>query len=167
MPWHDLQTDLYEGKLPQEMEDLYKSSVSDPEGSSFALCKRMQVAEQLLRYCNRDREKCELIGVNSSWLTSTKGILSIPDGNTTSLGWEPFQIGGGSLLLDGVFASPALFPEWVELLNGHGLLGFKEHASKYVSEFKRLAASGSVEEPFPVEQCPIEPVEIFAIEAGS
>jgi hypothetical protein len=162
MPWCDLEFERYAGKLPAELSDLYLANVTDLQGSSLALCRELDIAKQFLGYCNRDQRKCELIAVHSPKLASIKGTIDVDD-VLLEAGWEPFQIGGGSLLVDGVFAAPDRFPNWKEKLNANGLLSSLEECGKYILEYQRLAGAGLLEELFPVRHHPIESVEVFSL----
>jgi hypothetical protein len=163
MPWCDIDFDLYDGKLPGEVRDLYSANVSDLQGSGFALCRVPEIASKLLEYCNRDRQQGELIAVYSPRLASMKGTIRIASVPLEHQGWEPFQIGGGSLLADGIFALPYQFPAWPQKLNNNGLLMSVEESFQYISEYQHLIKAGLLEEIFPTELCPIEPVEIWSV----
>lgn len=163
MPWCDIDFDLYDGKLPGEVRDLYSANVSDLQGSGFSFCRVPEIAIELLEYCNRDRQQCELIAVYSLRLASVKGTIQIANVPLEHQGWEPFQIGGGSLLVDGVFAMPYQFPTWQQKLNDNGLLTSAEECLQYISEYQHLVRAGLAEEIFPAELCPIEPVEIWSV----
>jgi hypothetical protein len=163
MPWCDIDFDLYDGKLPGEVRDLYSANVSDLQGSGFALCRVPEIASKFLEYCNRDQQQCELIAVYSARLASMKGTIRIANVPLEHQGWEPFQIGGGSLLVDGIFAEPYQFPTWQQKLNDNGLLTSAEECLQYISEYQHLIKAGLLEEIFPVELCLIEPVEIWSV----
>jgi hypothetical protein len=163
MPWCDIDFDLYDGKLLCEVRDLYSANVSDLQGSGFALCRVPEIASKFLEYCNRDQQQCELIAVYSARLASMKGTIRIANVPLEHQGWEPFQIGGGSLLVDGIFAEPYQFPTWQQKLNDNGLLTSAEECLQYISEYQHLIKAGLLEEIFPVELCPIEPVEIWSV----
>jgi hypothetical protein len=92
-----------------------------------------------------------------------KGTIQIANVPLEHQGWEPFQIGGGSLLVDGIFAEPYQFPTWQQKLNDNGLLTSAEECLQYISEYQHLIKAGLLEEIFPVELCPIEPVEIWSV----
>ena len=92
-----------------------------------------------------------------------KGTIHIANVPLKHQGWDPFQIGGGSLLVDGIFTVPNQFPTWQEKLNDNGLLTSAEEGLQYISEYQQLTGAGLLEEIFPVEQCPIEPVEILSV----
>ncbi len=163
MPWCDINFDLYGGKLPGELRNLYSANVSDLQGSGFVFCRVLEIAGRFLEYCNRDQQKCELIAVFSPRLASMKGTIQIAKAPLEHQGWEPYQIGGGSLLVDGVFAEPYQFPTWQQKLNDNGLLTSAEECLQYISEYQHLVRAGLLEEIFPVELCPIEPVEILSV----
>jgi hypothetical protein len=163
MPWCDLNFDRYAGKLPGELRDLFLVSVTDLQGSGFGLCRAIEIANGFLEYCNRGQQKCKLIAVYSKTLASMKGTIHIADDLLKHQGWEPCQIGGGSLFLDGIFAVPSQFPTWQENLNDNGLLSSAEESLRYISEYQQLAGAGLLEEIFPAELCPIEPVEVLAV----
>jgi hypothetical protein len=163
MPWCDIDFDLYGGRLPDEIRDLYSVNVSDLQGSGFALCRVPEIAAKLLDYCNRAQRQCELIAVYSPRLASMKGTIRIANVPLDHLGWEPFQIGGGSLLVDGIFAAPYEIPTWQQKLNDKGLLTSADECLQYISEYQHLVRAGLLEEIFPVELCPIEAVEILSV----
>jgi hypothetical protein len=163
MPWCDIKFDLYDRKLPGELRDLYLANVSDPQGSGFALCRVLEIAGKFLEYCNRDQQNCELIAVYSPRLASMKGTIQIANVPLEHQGWEPFQIGGGSLLADGIFVVPNQFPTWQQKLNDNGLLTSAEESLQYISEYQHLVRAGLLEEIFPAELCPIEPVEVLSV----
>ena len=91
-----------------------------------------------------------------------KGTIQIANDLLEYSGWEPFQIGGGSLLAEGIFVVPDQFPTWREKLNDHGLLTSVAEGLQYISEYQRLVSAGLLEEIFPAELCPIEPIEILS-----
>src|SRR4029077_15708714 len=95
-------------------------------------------------------------------LASMKGTIQIANGLLEHLGWEPYQIGGGSLLICGIFVVPDQFPIWQKKLNDHGLLTSAAEGLQYISEYQRLVAAGLLEEIFPAELCPIEPIEVLS-----
>jgi hypothetical protein len=163
MPWCDIAFEHYASKLPADINDLYLANVTDLQGSGFELCRALDIADRLLEFSNSDRQKCELIALYSPRLAVMKGTMDVDNVPLAHQGWEPFQIGGGSLLLDGIFAVPDQFPTWKERLNTNGLLTSSAECERYVSEYQRLAGTGLLEETFPVELCPIEPVEIFSV----
>jgi len=163
MPRCDIEFDLYDGKLPGEVRDLYSDNVSDLQGSGFALCRVPEIASKFLEYCNRDQQQCELIAVYSPRLASMKGTIKIANVPLEHQGWAPFQIGGGSLLADGIFVEPYQFPAWPQKLNDNGLLTSAEECLQYISEYQHLVRAGLLEEIFPAELCPIEPVEIWSM----
>lgn len=163
MPWCDIQFDLYDRTLPDEVRDLYSANVSDPQGSGFALCRVLGIANTFLEYCNRDQQQCELIAIYSPRLALMKGTIPIANVPLEHQGWESFQIGGDSLLVEGIFAAPNQFPIWQEKLNEHGLLHSAAEGSQYISEYQRLVGDGLLEEIFPEELCPIESVEILSV----
>jgi hypothetical protein len=163
MPWCDIEFDLYDGNLPGDLRDLYSTNVTDLQGSSFALCSVFDVAKTFLEYCNRDQQQCELIAVYSTRLASMKGTIPIANIPLEHQGWEPFQMGGGSLLTDVIFVVPNQFPTWQHKLNYHGLLTSAAECLQYISEYQHLIKAGLLEEIFPSELCPIEPVEILSV----
>jgi hypothetical protein len=165
MPWYDIDRDLRARSLPPELRDLYLATVSDPQGTSFALCKSLESAKRFLEHANHDEEKCELIAIYSPRLASMKGTISISGNSAMSHGWEPFQIGGGSLVVDGIFAVPARFAAWQEKLNESGLLATPADGLLYIEEYQRLAQAGLLEALFPQQQCPIESVEVISVTA--
>jgi hypothetical protein len=167
MPWYDIEADRYVGKLPSELKELYIANVCDSQGSSFALCNRLDIAEQLLQYCNREIQLCELIAVCSARLCSIKGIVAVSDGYLEYGGFEPFQIGGDSLLVNGLFGVSNRFPNWQDKLNRNGLLPTRELASEYVFEYQDLVRSGLLEELFPTNEYPIDLVEILSVKVNS
>ncbi len=161
MPWCDIGFDLYDGKLPRDLKSLYQTKVL--QGGNIDVCPVLDVAEQFLEYCNRERSKCELIAVYSQTLASMKGIVA---GNGSSLehrGWEPFQIGGGSLLDQGVFAAPEHFATWHKRLNANGLLESADDCLLYTSEYQRLVETKVLEELLPFQHYPVEPIDVLSV----
>jgi hypothetical protein len=163
MPWCDINFEFYNRILPGELRDLYVANVADLQGSGFGLCRIIGIANTFLEYCNRDQKKCELIAVHSPTLASMHGTIHLPNDFLEHRGWEPFQIGGGSLLSDGIYAVPTLFPAWEKKLNENGLLRSKEEASKYTSTYRQLADAGLLEELFPTDTSPIEAIHVLSV----
>jgi hypothetical protein len=163
MPWYDIEIDRYAGTLPQTIRDAYESNVHDNEGSSIAICPQIEIAGKLLEYSNRIEQRCELICVFSHALSSIKGITRINDTQIEHYGWDPFQIGGDSLLYEGLFAEPEKFPTWVKGLNHHGLFGAAEDAQRYISDYMRLANERLIEEPLPLDGSQIDPIEVCLV----
>lgn len=163
MPWCDILFDFCDRKLPLEIRELYFANVNDLQGSGFALCRVLEVANELLEYSNRDRPKRELMAVYSPTLASMKGTIAFDDAALEHLGWEPFQIGGGSLFDGGIYAAPNQCSEWRDRLNSNGLLTSAEACVRYTSEYQRLAGVGLLEEIFPADLCPIEPIEVLSV----
>jgi len=121
------------------------------------------IANTFLDYCNRDQQQCELIAIYSPRLALMKGTVKIANVPLEHQGWEPLQIGGDSLLVEGIFASPNRFLRWQEKLNKNGLLASAAEGVRYISEYQRLVADDLLEEIFPEELCPIESVEILSV----
>jgi hypothetical protein len=163
MPWCDLEFAIHDGTLPMGLRELYLANVNDLQGSGFSFCMVLEIAEKFLKYCNRDEQKCELIAEYSPKLALMKGTVHVADDLLVHQGWEPFQIGGGSLLVDGIFAVPHRFPRWHAKLNENGLLTSVEEGLRYISEYQQLAGAGLLEELFPADSYPIEPIEILSV----
>ncbi len=161
MPWCDIDFELYDRKLPKDIRALYTTNVIDVHGSGFSTCTNVEVANRLLRYCNRERQKCEIIAVYSPTLAAMKGEVHVHDNILVRRGLDPFQIGGGSLLIDGIFGSPDLFPGWAERLNDNGLLNTEDEVAEYISIFRHAVSAGLLEELFPTDISPVEAVQIL------
>jgi len=164
MPWHDIDLELYGGTLPNNLRELYRTNVTDLQGSGFSLCKDLGLAIKFLEYCNRETFRCELIAVYSPRLAELKGTIDVADDLLRHLGWDPIQIGGGPLLVDnGIFTVPDLFPTWRERLNENGLLASAEEALQYVSNYLQLVEAKLIEEIYPTDSNPIEPIRVFSV----
>ena len=163
MPWCDINFDIHNGKLPMELRDLYQTNVTDPQGSGFSLCKDLAIANKLLTYCNRDQPRCEIIAIYSPQLAFMKGTTNLAEAFFKNLGWDLFQIGGGSLLENGIFAKPNLFPAWHEKLNDDGLLISSNESLQYVLQYKQLVEAQLLEEIFPTDNNPIDQIQIMSV----
>jgi hypothetical protein len=166
MPWYDVKSQLENREFPGKLRDLFLANISDAQGSGFALCKSIDLGIELLKYSNRGDQNNEIIAAYSPTLSVMKGTFGVDGDSLNHLGWEPFQIGGASLIVDGVFAAPERFPTWHVVLNRYGLLNSAEESFQYISDFQALAKTGLLEELFPAEQCPIEPVKLMSLRGG-
>ena len=93
------------------------------------MCLELELARKLLDYSNRLQDQCELIAVSSPALASQKETIRVDQGQVARCGWDPFQIGGDSLLYEGLFAAPEKFAAWHSKLNRLGLLKSMEDAT--------------------------------------
>jgi hypothetical protein len=147
MPWNDLNLAFYDGSLPHGLrrirEDIWRSSRPDLD---YRLCSNLDDASSLLNFSNRSAPKNEIIALDSLLLSGSAKATS-SRGGAHWLGADIYCHGFGSLLLQGVFARPDSFSDFVPLLNEHGLfdLASDESIAAYKSAYNERAGNAGIE----------------------
>lgn len=145
MPWFDLFEQVYADKQAENLAHaLRRIKHQNADFTGLDLCTDPQEALALLRQSNAEELRNELIGVHSEKLSQVKGAFMFDDRCLDWLGYDVVALGFWSLLESGLFAVPAAFTRWFDLVNDHGLL--REPSADYVAAYEAAARQGLVEE---------------------
>lgn len=162
LPWHDVDTDYYEGTLPEDISLLRKRINSAyTVAGCMDLCDRLEDALQFLQFTNRKGDANEIIAVYSEGLAELKGSQGIEASSLQFLGFDITMM-EWSILRAGLFGCPSQFEEWHSFVNSNGLLSSREVFDDYVERYNTAARAGHVEELHEV-LFRVEVVEIFRV----
>lgn len=148
MPWFELDEDFYAGILPPELLELRKEVLDEP--ADFAGCyltRNIGAARHLLDHANAKRTRNEIVAIYSKKLETIKGAFT-PD-STVKVHWCGFDVedlGGNSLILEGLFSATDNFQDFVGDLNAWGLLDDESVGHRLIAHYEEAADQELVEE---------------------
>lgn len=147
MAWFDLDEEFYQGALPEGVARLRKAlDQSNDDLTGLRLCKDLSVTRSLLEFNEHSRQVNEIIAVRSDKLAGIKGVVDFDESEGLRLGYDIVSLGNWSLVREGLFRSPASFPEWENIVNEFGLLRSPAAADEYTRAYEAAALAGQVEE---------------------
>lgn len=147
MAWFDLDEEFYSGALPEGVARLRKAlDQSNDDLTGLRLCQDLSVTRSLLEFNEHSRRVNEIIAVGSNKLSGIKGTVDFDESKGLRLGYDLVSLGNWSLIREGLFRSPASFPEWENLVNEFGLLSSTAAAASYTEAYEAAALAGQVEE---------------------
>lgn len=156
--WCDVEDDYFRKMLPVHLRvQLESIRKLNDDASGINVCRDYRTALELLNYSNRSIERDELIVVSSNLLQGLKGTAN-EKVSVKWLGWDVFAMGEWSLLSEGVFLKPQLFPGWELKINEYGLLPDETGSMQLGSEYHVLSHRGLLEELG--SNCKIEAVRV-------
>lgn len=149
-PWWDIENDYYSGQLPKPLCCGFETIQRQCQDfSGVAVSRDYELARQFMLYSNTKGKRNEVIAIHSTILEKAKGTTST-DVRINWLGFDAFALGEWSLIKEGLFAKPKLFPGWEKRINAHGLLA-NEYATQQLTEhYEHLCCRGLVEDLSPV-----------------
>lgn len=173
MSWFEID-DVYYGyytnALPEHIQALRRLIQEDARDfTCIYLCKDIAASVDILRYSNTIRPENELIAVRSDKLSSIKGTVEFDMSRAEWLGYDIVALADWSLLADGLFQIPSVFPGWVEQLNGNGLFSSPEKALEFGTVYLEASRRGEAEEfgeDLPVDEYGIEAIEIGRVKVA-
>lgn len=148
MPWFDLDDDedYDSGTLPREFIEL-RDEIEEKNGafSGVLLFDDLDKVRRILEFSNRHQDRNEICAVFSEALTKQKGVF-ISDSNIQWLGVDLFFSGYGSILEQGIFIKPNLFPEFISQLNTNGLFNLGSvFVNKYIEKYIEMSKLHNLE----------------------
>lgn len=149
-PWWDIERAYYSNTLPEPLRSYFEDIQADcRDFSGLAVSRDYELAVELLRYSNTPVKRNEIIAVHSTMLEKAKGKTRGKD-HIQWMGYDAFALGEWSLLKEGLFARPTLFPGWEHRINSHGLLSTGLTAQHLTEHYENLSFRGLVEDLSPV-----------------
>jgi hypothetical protein len=146
MPWFDLDEQQTAGTLPVELRAPLQEIRSPSDLTGLCLCRDVGLVRGLLRQSNAAALRNEIVALNGAVLTRVKGVVALGDIEVRSLGFDTVELGHWSLLREGLFSRPHVFPAWGSRLNAHGLLPSASEALLFAQEYRAAMSAGDVEE---------------------
>jgi hypothetical protein len=147
LPWWDLVSDYYAGKMPVELHEAFAKVKSDAiHIGDLDVCQDYETAKSLLAYSNQDASNNELIAVYSDLLASFRKTIAFESERLLFLGYDVMAQGEWSLLGSGVFVRPDYFKIWVNRLNLNGLLDSLNELEELVALYNDAVQLDLVEE---------------------
>ncbi|POZ49557.1 hypothetical protein [Methylovulum psychrotolerans] len=148
MPWFDLDDDedYYSGTLPRESIEL-RNEIDEQyrDFSNIELLRDLDKTKRILAFSNRHQDRNEICVAFSETLAKQKGTF-ISDSAIQWLGVDVFFSGYGSILEQGIFAKPDLFPEFIIRLNMNGLFDLgSDFVSSYIDEYIEVSEAHNLE----------------------
>ncbi len=142
----DLVADFYAKKLPPEIARIMASeNKGSNEWPFFHYIKDYADALKVLEFINNRNSLNELITISSDEITKAKGRIEFDSANIEWLGYDIMRIGGGSMLLNGLFFKPDRFARWIDVINEYGLFPMKERIREYIEDYIEIAKDNSIE----------------------
>ncbi|UTD28360.1 hypothetical protein [Bradyrhizobium sp. WD16] len=140
--WEDLEVAHYNRTLPTAMIPIFEELERENNDlSGLKLLKDLSKAQRTLSLASA---VSEIIGIWSVELEQIKGSQDHPL-NWNFLGFDCFGLGEWSLLLEGVFAHPNLFPGLMGNLNENGLLRSEQACLELRERYLALSEEELVE----------------------
>lgn len=160
MPWFDIDDDYYSGTLPREFIELRnKLNEQNQDFTDIELLRDLDNTRKILEFSNRHQDRNEICVLFSEQLAEKKGTF-ISDSNIQWLGVDVFFSGYGSILEQGIFAKPDLFPEFTVRLNSNGLFDLGSNfVGRYIDKYIEVSKSHNLE---PIADL-ITPVDIVTV----
>lgn len=142
-PWGCVNAQYYAGVLPPDLVAL-RATISKSYVGNFSpgTVGNADEAFRLLSGCGEARVDYEVIGI-ALIADSDPVIPAAP--RCEAHGIDCYVDGFGSPLALGIFQKPFLFPEFVPLLNGHGLFGSVDALRAYHKAYCGRAESAGLE----------------------
>lgn len=111
----------------------------------FSYIKDYGDALKVLELINGRNNRNELVAISSDEITKAKGSMEFDAAEIERLGYDIVRIGGGSMLLNGLFSKPDRFARWIEVINEYGLFPTKERIAEYIDDYIECAKDNSIE----------------------
>ncbi len=142
-------TDAFYGKtLPDEFLPVWEKFQSNKlDFADYRLVDDLEIAKRVLEFSNLEHAYNEIIAIYAD--RHEKGRIPVFDAPRTSvhLGVDVFQGGFGSLIREGVFKRPDLFPDFVAKINENGLFDDDGHTANECREkYKSIQEGQNIEQ---------------------
>ncbi len=146
MPWFDLDEDFYGGSLPEELVAIRKElKDKNCDYTDFQVVRDFDKAKKILEYSNKNKSINELTAIYSKKIERVKGAFKC-DTNIAWLGIDLYCHGYGSIVREGIFKRPELFPSHKYELNKIGLFNKdSELLEKYIKDYIICSKDNSIE----------------------
>jgi hypothetical protein len=147
MEWKDWNDAFYEKTLPQEFLPVWEKFQSNKLEFGYTLVNDLEIAKRVLEFSNLGGDHNEIIAIYADRFA--EGRIPVFDAPRTSvhLGVDVFQSGFGSLIREGVFVRPDLFPDFVAKVNENGLFDDDGHtANEYMEKYKSIQEGQNIEQ---------------------
>ncbi len=160
MAWFDLDEDHYSGILPCEFIELRDEiEEKNQDFTDIKLLGDLDKTKRILEFCNRHQDRNEICVVFSENLAKQKKVV-IGCSNVMWLGNDVYCHGYGSILAQGLFAKPDLFPEFIGQLNTNGLFNLDSYiTNKYIERYIEMSKLHNLEQIDDV----IDQIDIIAV----
>ena len=148
MEWFDWEEAFYAKTLTEEFLPVWQRFQSNKlEFANHCVVDDLEIAKRVLEFSNRDHAYNEIIAIYADRFA--EGRIPVFDAPRTSvhLGVDVFQDGFGSLIREGVFNRPDLFPDFVAKINENGLFDNDGHtANEYMDKYKTIQEGQNIEQ---------------------
>lgn len=140
MSWFELDEDFFTGVLPEQFIQLRKELTDiNKDFTDFELVFDIDKAKTILEYSNQNNARNELIAIWSERLENTKGVIK-SESVINWIGIDIYCSGYGSLIREGIFTKPNVFPLFITEINEHGLFNINsECIDEYINSYIKFA----------------------------
>lgn len=150
-PWQGVD----DARLDDELTRVRQSFAFGSAAFSPGLCPGRAQALHLLQAARELAPSAELL-----WIGDAPGE---PAGALTSLGYDCYVDGFGSLLRVGIYTRPELFADAIGCLNAHGLFAGIAALDDYVSDYLARCVDENLEEIEPRRMSPACVVHVWSV----
>jgi hypothetical protein len=146
LPWYDIVNLDYKGMLPAEVKAKHDRIWDENHGYlGLTICQDLSVTYELLEHSNQMKTENELIAVRSKRLIEITGAIEMDSSKLKWLGYDVVALAEWSLLAEGLFIKPHVFPGWETHLNEFGLFHIREKALEYGEAYLQASHREEVE----------------------